>query len=129
MGRTFHALVGLLLVVPAVGCEGSGLLGPDAEQGIAVLALRGPICPVADDGQACDDQPHQAWIDIRDGDGRRVIRIRTDEEGRFRVGLVAGQYRLVPESGDPFPVASPRDVEVSPGAFTEVTVSFDTGIR
>lgn len=129
MGRTLYAWVALLAVVPALGCDAGALLGPDAAQGIDGLALRGPVCPVAVEGQACDAQPHQAWIDIRNGAGRRVVRVRTDHEGRFRVGLAAGRYRLVPESGDPFPMASPHDVDVMPGQFTEVTVSFDTGIR
>lgn len=113
----------------ALACDPGALLGPNASQGIDGVVLRGPICPVETQDDPCDDQPHQAWIQVVDGDGRRVTRIRSDEEGRFRVGLVAGRYTLVPESGDPFPVASPQDVVVMAGSFTEVTVLFDTGIR
>jgi hypothetical protein len=58
-----------------------------------------------------------------------VTRVRSDEDGRFRVGLSPGDYVVDPESGDPFPVAGPQDVTVVEGAYTEVVVSFDTGIR
>ena len=119
----------LLAAGSVLACDPGALLGPDAPQGIAGVAMRGPICPVATQGAECADRPHQAWIDIRDAAARRVARVRTDEEGRFRVGLVPGRYRLVPESGDPFPVASEQDVDVAAGVFTEVIVSFDTGIR
>lgn len=112
-----------------LACDPGALLGPEAPQGIEGVALKGPVCPVETQDSACDDRPHQAWIRVMDSDGRRVARIRTDEEGRFRVGLVAGRYILVPESGDPFPVASALDVVVMAGSYTEVTVLFDTGIR
>lgn len=116
-------------VALVLACDPGALLGPDAPQGVDGVALRGPVCPVQSEDEACADQPHQAWIEIEDDDGRRVARVRTDEDGRFRVGLVVGRYTLVPESGDPFPVASPQDVEVVAGQYTEVTVLFDTGIR
>jgi hypothetical protein len=45
------------------------------------------------------------------------------------VGLRPGRYMLVPESGDSFPRASEQEVVVAVGVYTEVTVSFDTGIR
>lgn len=112
-----------------LACDPGSLLGPDAAQGIDGIALRGPVCPVETGEDDCDAQPHQAWIQVLDGDGRPVVRLRTDLDGRFRVGLLAGEYTLVPESGDPFPVASPQDLVVSAGVYTEVTVLFDTGIR
>lgn len=126
--RLRSIIVGLTVAL-TLACDPGALLGPDAPQGIDGVALRGPVCPVVTQDEACEDQPHQAWIQILDGDGRRVARIRTDQEGRFRVGLVPGSYTLVPESGDPFPVASPQDVVVTAGVFTDVVVHFDTGIR
>lgn len=123
--------IGMLgaVVALALACDPGALLGPGAEQGIAGVALRGPVCPVVVDDEACADQPHQAWIDLRDETGRRITRVRTDADGRFRVGLVPGRYLLLPESGDPFPHASARAVEVEQGVFTDVTIHFDTGIR
>ena len=66
---------------------------------------------------------------MRNADGGSVTRFRTDEDGRFRIGLQPGRYTLDPESGDPFPVGSEQDVDVLADMYTEVVISFDTGIR
>ena len=122
-------LTGLVLGLVAVACGPSDLLGPEAEQGVEGIALRGPMCPVVSLDEPCPDQPYQAWVTLRTEVGREVTRFRTGEDGRFRVGLRPGRYRLIPDPGDPFPVADAVDVEVVAGAYTEVTLSFDTGIR
>ena len=110
-------------------CGSSGLLGPDAPQGIDGLVLIGPQCPVQTPGNPCPDLPYQAWIDIRTDAGASVTRLRSGEDGRFRVGLAPGSYVVDPESGTPLPVAGPQPVEVSAGSYAEVLVSFDSGIR
>lgn len=126
--RRYPALiVGLALVVTA--CEAAELLGPDAAQGISGIALLGPQCPVQTDQDPCPDQPHRAWITVRRAAGDAITRVRSNEDGRFRVGLQPGQYVLDPDQGDPFPIATEQTVEVEEGAFTEVIVHFDTGIR
>ncbi len=117
----------LLLVLG--GCGEGDLLGPDAAQGIEGIALRGPMCPVQTLEDPCPDAPHQAWVAVRRVGGGLVTRFRTGEDGRFRVGLLPGRYTLDPESGDPFPVAGEQEAEVLAGIWTEVTISFDTGIR
>lgn len=108
---------------------GSSLLGPEAAQGIEGVALRGPMCPVQTTQNPCPDQPYQAWVQVLDGGGALVTRVRTGADGTFRVGLEPGRYTLDPESGSPFPTASPLDVEVVAGTFSDVVISFDTGIR
>lgn len=121
----------LLVATAAValfGCDPGALLGPDAAQGIDGTVLRGPTCPVPTEGEDCV-APHQASIEVLDAGGKRLVRIRSDDEGRFRLGLRPGRYTLVPESGDPFPTASPEDVEVRDGVYAAVTIFFDTGIR
>ena len=110
-------------------CGSTDLLGPDAAQGIEGLVLIGPQCPVQSLEDPCPDLPYQAWIVVRGEGGDVVTRIRSDEDGRFRVGLRPGSYVLDPESGNPFPIAGPQEVEVVEGVYTEVVVSFDTGIR
>jgi hypothetical protein len=119
--------IGLLCALPA--CGPSDLLGPQAAQGIEGLVLLGPQCPVQTQADPCPDVPYRAWIDVRTGRGAQVTRVRSDAEGRFRVGLRAGSYVLEPEAGSPFPVAGAQTVEVDEGAYTDVIVSFDTGIR
>ena len=119
--------VAILLTLTA--CDTDDLLGPDAPQGIDGIVMLGPQCPVQTLEDPCPDLPYEAWIDVHRADGESVTRIRSDEDGRFRVGLRAGLYILDPESGNPFPIASEQEVRVEEGAYTEVVVSFDTGIR
>ncbi len=119
--------VAILLLLAA--CGSADLLGPGSPQGIDGIVLLGPQCPVQMPGNACPDLPHQAWIDVRRSAGGSVTRIRSGEDGRFRVGLRPGRYVLDPESGDPFPTASEQEVDVEDGVYAEVIVSFDTGIR
>jgi hypothetical protein len=125
--RRLPALAALLLLA-ACGA-GHGLLGPDAPQGIEGLVLLGPLCPVVTAEDPCPDRPYQATIEVLDADGDRVTSVRSDLDGRFRVGLEPGLYRLHPESGDPLPAAGDQDVEVRARAWSAVTVGYDTGIR
>ena len=122
-------LLALTLLLALTACGSDALLGPDAAQGIDGLVLSGPQCPVQTLEDPCPDLPLEATIDVRLRDGARVTTVRSDVDGRFRVGLEAGAYTLVPENGNPFPTASPVEVDVAAGAYTEVTVSYDTGIR
>lgn len=122
-----RTLLTLLLALSA--CVADDLLGPDAAQGITGIALLGPQCPVQSEQDPCPDRPHEAWLTVRRSSGAAVTRVRTGADGRFRIGLRPGDYILDPEEGDPFPTASDLDVSVREGAFTEVTVHFDTGIR
>jgi hypothetical protein len=115
--------------VVLVACGASELLGPDAPQGIDGLVLLGPMCPVQPLDDSCPDQPYQALIGVRSATGELVTRVRSGEDGRFRVGLEPGAYVIEPESGKPFPVAGPQNVVVEAGRYTEVLVSYDTGIR
>lgn len=128
-GTGTRVLVGLAALLTLAGCGAQDLLGPEAPQGIDGIVLLGPQCPVASQEDSCPDLPYQAWIVLRRSDGCRVTRVRSDENGRFRVGLRPGSYVLDPQSGSPFPVAAEQEVVVEAGRYTEVLVSFDTGIR
>ncbi len=102
--------------------EGSGLDG---------LVLVGPTCPVVRIGQDCPDRPLATTLVVQDRDGRRdLFTIRSGDDGRFRVALSPGEYRLVPaSSGLPYPRGGPQQVTVEPGRYTPVTVLYDSGIR
>jgi hypothetical protein len=118
-----------LLVALSLACGSSDLLGPESLQGIDGMVLLGPQCPVMSLENPCPDLPYQAWITVRRTTGGVVTRVRSGEDGHFRVGLRPGQYVLDPESGDPFPVATEQEATVVEGVYTDVVVSFDTGIR
>jgi hypothetical protein len=119
----------MLAALGITGCEASRLLSAGASQGIDGTVLIGPMCPVMTQSDPCPDQPYAAAIVIRDAHGKEVTTVRSGPDGRFNVGLEPGDYRLVPEVGDPLPQAAPFDVAVVQGTWAVVTVHYDTGIR
>lgn len=129
MDRLLRFTVITLLAVLPPGCGSDLLLGPDADQGVEGVALRGPRCPVVSVDNPCPDEPYSAWIRIGEEGGGQVTRVRSGADGRFRVGLKPGRYVVEGESGDPFPRGERQVVDVKAGVWSEITVSFDTGIR
>jgi len=119
----------LVCLVAAAACGSDLLLGPEAAQGIDGLALMGPMCPVVRVDDPCPDAPHEAWIRVLSPGGAQVARVRSGTDGRFRVGLAPGSYRVVGESGNPLPRGSEEEVTVTKGVWVPLTLSFDTGIR
>jgi len=83
------------------------------------------------DNPECDDRPYVASVVVETADGRfTVTRFTAGTDGRFRVPLFPGTYLLDPLPGaGGLPVSSPQTVVVQAGAYTEVTISYDTGIR
>lgn len=100
--------------------------------GVRGQALIGPACPVMREGQECPDQPYQTQLVILTRDGRAVTRFETDEQGRFEVRLPPGDYILHPDIpvGKPL-ILSAADVPftVIPNEFTNIIITFDSGIR
>jgi hypothetical protein len=120
--------IGLLLLA---GC-GPSLPDAPPNTGIMGQALLGPNCPVVQEGVPCPDTPYEAAeIDLLDNAGRTLTTLTVDSAGRFTVDLPPGRYALVPRppEGVPFPTAGEQIVEVTEGRYTEVIVSYDTGIR
>jgi hypothetical protein len=120
--------IGLLLLA---GC-GPSLPDAPPNTGIMGQALLGPNCPVVQEGQPCPDRPYvDAEIDLLDDSGRTLTTLTVDAAGAFRVDLPPGRYTLVPRplEGVPFPTAGEQTVEVTEGRYTEVIVSYDSGIR
>ena len=97
--------------------------------GIEGQVLLGPICPVVEQGQECPDQPYQATLTVTSPNGLQITQFQTDEQGRFRVPLVPGEYILHPESPDGVPFAGDQSVTVETGRYTQITVYYDSGIR
>jgi len=78
-------------------------------------------------------KPYQATLAILTvGEGREVARLQSDVDGRFRVALPPGEYRVVPVPEKPgrfLPRAGEELVKVLPGQFAHVTIEFDSGMR
>jgi len=97
--------------------------------GIEGQVLLGPMCPVVQQGQACPDQPYQATLTVKDLNGLQIAQFQTDEEGRFQIPLVPGEYILHPESPNGIPLAGDQSLLVETGRYMRVTIHYDSGIR
>lgn len=89
-------------------------------------------CPMVREGTPCPDKPLSARITVTEvGATATVATVVSDADGRFRIALAPGRYRLRPANltGALHPASSPQDVDVQAGMYTTVTLSFDSGIR
>ena len=102
---------------------------PPADSGIEGRVLIGPVCPVMQSGVPCPDRPYQAVLSVLSPSGRRLLRFQTDPEGQFHVSLDPGRYVLRPEAPDGMTHAPEQEFIVSPGRFTQLSVTYDSGIR
>jgi hypothetical protein len=119
-------LIGVLILVLAT-CS---IYSPTPRgSGIEGQVLLGPICPVVQQGQQCPDQPYQATLTVNSAGGVQITQFQTDEEGRFNVPLVPGEYILHPESPNGLPLAGDQSFIVETGRYTQITVHYDSGIR
>jgi hypothetical protein len=108
--------------------------GSDSQEtlstGLTGLVVRGPMQPVCQVDQPCEDAPFSATFEVYRG-SMRVARFRSDTLGVFTVGLAPGPYRVVPgpDAPIPDPAGQAKDVVVGSMGYTTVEFSFDTGIR
>ena len=97
--------------------------------GVEGQVFIGPACPVVQVGQECPDQPYQATLTVNNSNGREIVKVQTDAQGRFKIPLEPGEYILHPESPNVMPYASEQTFTVVSGKFTQITVNYDSGIR
>ena len=97
--------------------------------GVEGQVFIGPVCPVVQEGQECPDKPYQATLVVNNSNGREIVKVQTDEQGRFKIPLEPGEYILHPESPNVMPYASEQTFAVVSGRFTQITVNYDSGIR
>jgi hypothetical protein len=89
----------------------------------------GPINPVEQPG-VDNTAPYSARLTVRSVPEDNVVaETVSDGDGLFLIYLPPGDYVLVPENGDPLPIAESQAFTVSPGRFTTVDVAYDSGIR
>ncbi|SRR6266508_914454 len=116
-----------------VACDSDEESLPSPNSGIRGLVLLGPQCPVFRENSPCPDEPLQATIDVYTADrSRKVASVTSADDGRFSLALAPGDYYLDPLPPDPgsvLPVGSPATATVTSGNWTEITISYDTGIR
>ena len=121
------ALVLLLLLILLSAC--STLTPSPTVSGVEGQVFIGPVCPVVQPGQDCADKPYQAYLVVNKSNGREIVKVQTDEQGRFKIPLDPGEYILQPESPNVMPTAGEQTFTVEAGKFTQVNITYDSGIR
>lgn len=112
--------------IPTVGTESSGV------SGIQGQVLIGPTCPGpvrAEPSTQCADKPFQATFTVMNQSKQPVTQFQTDEQGHFQIALPPGTYILQPETPNALPRAADQTVTVTKGQFTDLQITFDSGIR
>jgi hypothetical protein len=75
-------------------------------------------------------KPYDATLRIRRQSTRKIVaKVRSGDDGRFKLRLRPGHYLIEPVSKQPYPRAEPEAVLVRAHRFTRVTIMFDSGIR
>jgi hypothetical protein len=121
--------VALLLI--AANCNGDGSPKETPSSGIEGTVTIGPTCPVERSDTPCPDQPYHATMVVKDSGGSEVARVQSGVDGKFSIAIGPGTYTVAPQSANPggLPFAREEPVEVRAGAYTSVTIRFDSGIR
>jgi hypothetical protein len=118
-------LVGVLILVLAT-CS---IYNPTPRgSGVEGQVLIGPMCPVVQ-GDECPDGPYPATLTVVNPSGIQIAQVRADDEGHFRIPLVPGEYILHPESPDGVASAGDQAFVVETGRYTQLTITYDSGIR
>ena len=113
------------------GCGRSPATVPPAPRnGIDLVVTAAPTCPVQSAGQSCS-RPLSARVVVRGSAGAVVTTVQSGGDGKARVPLQPGTYRLEPQgTGSAFPRPPPAStVTVAADSFTTVRIIYDTGIR
>lgn len=121
----------LLVIAAALAACGPSTVSAPPGTGIRGVVTLGPTCPVEQVGGAPCVTPFAATLVITSAEDDSVVaRVSSGPDGVFSVDLPPGDYVIVPEpGGDPFPLGQPVDVTVVAGAYTEIEVAYDSGIR
>ena len=126
-GREYE-LRGAMLVSTAGGSD----VKPTGDSGIEGQALISPAHPGPIRQGEQGSAPYKTTIVVWDTTGgREVTRVETGSDGRFRIALRPGIYRVgsPQQQGRFLPRASEETVTVTSGKFTQVTLNFDSGMR
>jgi hypothetical protein len=95
---------------------------------VIIQPISPPISPTIRP-EGANYRPYRASVSVMDQRGQTVTQFQCDLNGHFRLPLEPGRYTLRPESPGPLPRASEQTVTVSEGQFTEVLITYDSGIR
>jgi hypothetical protein len=119
--------------VPAAAWPSPSDATAASDTGIRITAVSGPTCPVErfPPDPACAAKPVAgATILIGDASGQPTGMVVTDDAGQAFADLAAGTYTVSAQGSAGFMSGpEPQQVLVEDGSITELTLSYDTGIR
>jgi len=125
-------LAGLILTACGAGRGNSGTptTSTTVGSGVEGMVSASPTCPVERADQPCPPRPVQTEVRVVRGDGSVAARGHSGTDGKFRVEVSAGHYRLEADyPSGPGRGCSAVDVTVEAGRFTHADIDCDTGIR
>ena len=95
--------------------------------GIRGTVLAGPACPgPARLDSPCPDRPIRMTVEIVQG-GTVAATFTTSDDGKFSVALAPGTYVFRSKAG--LPALRSQSIRVDAGAYTDLVLHADTGIR
>jgi hypothetical protein len=114
---------------PSTGISSQCSIIPETAAGLSGFVMRGPTVPVCSEGASCEE-PFSAGFQIKEN-SVVVGAFRSTSEGCFAVQVPAGTYVIVPDTDAPIisPQSQTQVVTVVPDVWTQVSLTFDTGIR
>jgi hypothetical protein len=118
----------VLLVMPV--CVFSGQTPSGAESGVEGGITISPVSPGPITADAPASQPLANTTFVVEKNNGEVTSFTTDEQGRFRVSLPPGHYKVLLK-GRKTTIGhfGPFEVDVAPGKMTNVQWECDSGIR
>ena len=121
----------MLWVIASVSTACGNGQGPSStpDSGIRGRVTYGPLCPVVQAGSPCPDRPWQGKVQAFTSDGTLAGDAETDQRGAFTLPLEPGTFVITPWTPDGPPTAKSRNVTVVAGAFVQVALQVDSGIR
>jgi hypothetical protein len=128
------SVIALLLVLTACNTPNTSTQqnGTTVKSGIEGTVTIGPNCPVQRvDNPNCNDRPYKGVIHVNTNNGIWVTKFQANAQGIFKIELEPGKYTLDPQTPVEgiLPLAPSQDVIVVDGAFTTVTIQYDSGLR
>ncbi|HZQ84438.1 MAG TPA: hypothetical protein VFA83_06360 [Acidimicrobiales bacterium] len=129
------AALALAGIAPATAASGHrhrrGHRHGQPPSGVRGMVTAGPVCPVEriPPDPSCADRPITARLTLsRGGGGAGGAHGSSGADGTFEIRAAPGHYTLSATTQQAMR-CTPQDVVVSAGAFTDVHVDCDTGIR
>jgi hypothetical protein len=112
----------VLAALPLLSACGGSQPAPGGN-GVDGTVSRGPITPTCVQGKACSEPARGVTLTFSKG-GSVVARVKTSDDGTFRVNLPVGRYFV--QGVQP---VRPQQIRVLSGSFLRVDFAIDTKIR